>query len=109
VRSSCKIGSLFSFEISIVFISVLSIVLLPNTNTPFWAKIRLLTVEEYILEGNQNYHKGEFKKAIEAYEKAIDIKPDEEAYHNMGIALYYQLSCCRIQTPLFGRKYDYYF
>jgi tetratricopeptide (TPR) repeat protein len=86
VRSSCKIGSLFSFEISIVFISVLSIVLLPNTNTPFWAKIRLLTVEEYILEGNQNYHKGEFKKAIEAYEKAIDIKPDEEAYHNMGIA-----------------------
>jgi tetratricopeptide (TPR) repeat protein len=44
------------------------------------------TVEEYLLEGNQNYHKGEFKKAIEAYEKAIDIKPDEEAYHNMGIA-----------------------
>jgi tetratricopeptide (TPR) repeat protein len=44
------------------------------------------TAEEYLLEGNQNYHKSEFKKAIEAYKKAIDIKPDEEAYYNMGLA-----------------------
>jgi tetratricopeptide (TPR) repeat protein len=27
-----------------------------------------------------------FKKAIEAYKKAIEIKADEDAYYNMGLA-----------------------
>jgi tetratricopeptide (TPR) repeat protein len=71
---------------------------LPNTNTPFWAKIRLLllkllftnnhsiyekTAEEYLLEGNQDFYKSKFDKAIEAYEKAIEIKPNYEAYYNL--------------------------
>jgi tetratricopeptide (TPR) repeat protein len=37
--SSCKISFFCFFKILIFF--ALSIVLLPNTNTPFWAKIRL--------------------------------------------------------------------
>jgi tetratricopeptide (TPR) repeat protein len=28
----------------------------------------------------------EFEKAIEAFKKAIEIKPNEDAYHNMGLA-----------------------
>jgi hypothetical protein len=40
-----------------------------DVNHPIYKK----TVEEYILEGNQNYHKGEFKKAIEAYEKPLRL------------------------------------
>jgi tetratricopeptide (TPR) repeat protein len=110
----------------------------PNTNTPFWAKIRLLllkllsincnlshsekillssfgwvnlsisplldiygfsmvndvkhpihkkTAEEYFLEGNQDYQKGKFEEAIEAYKKAIEVEPDSYgAYNNMGSA-----------------------
>jgi tetratricopeptide (TPR) repeat protein len=47
-----------------------------DVNHPIYKK----TAEEYLLEGNQNYHKGEFKKAIEAYKKAIEIKPDEDTF-----------------------------
>jgi tetratricopeptide (TPR) repeat protein len=36
----------------------------------------LKTTEEYILEGNQYYQKYKFEKAIEAYEKAIEIDLD---------------------------------
>jgi tetratricopeptide (TPR) repeat protein len=67
-----------------------------DVNHPIYKK----TVEEYILEGNQNYHKGEFKKAIEAYKKAIEIKPDEDTYYSLllkfQLFLHYQLFDCRI-------------
>jgi tetratricopeptide (TPR) repeat protein len=49
------------------------------------------TTEEYILEGNQYYQKYKFEKAIEAYEKAIEIKPDfDEAYNRKPIAQFLQ-------------------
>jgi tetratricopeptide (TPR) repeat protein len=41
---------------------------------------------EYLLEGNQDFYKSKFDKAIEAYEKAIEIKPNYEAYYNIGVA-----------------------
>jgi tetratricopeptide (TPR) repeat protein len=32
------------------------------------------------------FYKSKFDKAIEAYEKAIEIKPNYEAYYNIGVA-----------------------
>jgi len=42
------------------------------------------TTEDFKL-GNEYYDKGDYDKAIDCYQKAIDIKPDDEAYYNMGI------------------------
>jgi tetratricopeptide (TPR) repeat protein len=54
-----------------------------DVNHPIYKK----TAEEYRLEGNQDYQKGKFKEAIEAYEKTIKINPnDYVAYYNMGSA-----------------------
>jgi cytochrome c-type biogenesis protein CcmH/NrfG len=62
---------------------------LPNINTPFWAKI-----EAYCNIGIAYASSNKFKKAIEAYEKAIEIKPDkDEAYYGIGVAYTSSLYC----------------
>jgi Flp pilus assembly protein TadD len=43
--------------------------------------------EEYFEQGIANAKKGEYDRAIENYNKAIELKPDDaEAYYNRGIA-----------------------
>jgi tetratricopeptide (TPR) repeat protein len=42
-----------------------------DVNHPIYKK----TAEEYFLEGNQDFYKSKFDKAIEAFKKAIEIKP----------------------------------
>jgi tetratricopeptide (TPR) repeat protein len=54
-----------------------------DDNHPIYEK----TAEEYTEKGNNNYHKSEFEKAIEAYKKDIKIDPDSDgAHHNIGLA-----------------------
>ena len=44
---------------------------------------------KYIINGNAYFNDGLFDKAIECYQKAIEIYPDfAGAYYNMGIAYY---------------------
>ncbi len=46
------------------------------------------TAEDFFSEGNQFYEQGHYEKAIESYDKAIEIKPDYfQAWGNRGIAL----------------------
>jgi tetratricopeptide (TPR) repeat protein len=42
--------------------------------------------EDFVLEATDHYYKGEFDRAIDALEKAIELKPDfAEAWYNKGI------------------------
>ncbi|CAC9463219.1 hypothetical protein [uncultured Gammaproteobacteria bacterium] len=77
-----ELSAIFSIDEKSLFQDIYGFSMVNDVKHPIYEK----TAEEYLLEGNQSYHKGEFKKAIEAYKKAIDIKPDEEAYYNMGLA-----------------------
>jgi tetratricopeptide (TPR) repeat protein len=77
-----ELSAIFSIDEKSLFQDIYGFSMVNDVKHPIYEK----TAEEYLLEGNQNYHKSEFKKAIEAYKKAIDIKPDEEAYYNMGLA-----------------------
>ena len=77
-----ELSDRFSIDEKSLFQDIYGFSMVNDVNHPIYKK----TAEEYLLEGNQNYHKGEFKKAIEAYKKAIEIKADEDAYYNMGLA-----------------------
>ena len=77
-----ELSDRFSIDEKSLFQDIYGFSMVNDVNHPIYKK----TAEEYLLEGNQNYHKGEFKKAIEAYKKAIEIKPDEDTYYNMGLA-----------------------
>jgi tetratricopeptide (TPR) repeat protein len=47
-----------------------------------------LTLRDAILEGNEHFYKGEYSKAIESYDKALEInKKDVNAWNNKGSAL----------------------
>ncbi len=42
--------------------------------------------EDFVLEATDFYYKGEFDRAIDALDKAIELKPDfAEAWYNKGI------------------------
>ncbi len=46
------------------------------------------SAEYYFKKGNAFYFENQYEKAIAAYEKAIELKPDfSEAYSNRGVAL----------------------
>ncbi len=47
-----------------------------------------LTLKEYLLKGNEHYYKEEYTDAIEWYDKALKIDPDEvSVLNNKGLAL----------------------
>jgi tetratricopeptide (TPR) repeat protein len=53
----------------------------------YTAATEKLTAEEYFTKGNNARENGFYELAIEYYQKAIDIDPnDAEAYNNMGVA-----------------------
>ena len=41
-------------------------------------------IQSLFEKGNTYYYKGNYDKAIEYYEKAIELKSDDEVYYNMG-------------------------
>jgi Flp pilus assembly protein TadD len=45
-----------------------------------------LKAEEYFKQGNAYYDWGDYARAIESYNKVIELKPDYEAYFILGIA-----------------------
>ena len=78
-----ELSDRFSIDEKSLFQDIYGFSMVNDVNHPIYKK----TAEEYLLEGNQNYHKGEFKKAIEAYKKAIEIEPNAYGvYSNMGLA-----------------------
>lgn len=73
--------------------SGLAIAFLGATNFLFRAEIiafdrwQMATRVHYVLGGNQNFKKGEYKEAIAEYEKAIALQPDfAPAYNRLGLA-----------------------
>lgn len=46
------------------------------------------TIEQLVEAGKSNFEKGDYKAAIESYQKSIDKKPTAEAYLRQGLALY---------------------
>ena len=59
----------------------------PSTDEPQETKPKVETASEYFNKGYAYGELGQYKEAIEAYKKAISIKPDyADAYNNMGIA-----------------------
>ncbi|CAC9505607.1 hypothetical protein [uncultured Gammaproteobacteria bacterium] len=76
-------SNIFSIDEKSLFQDIHGFSMVNDVNHPIYEK----TAEEYIEKGNNNYHKSEFEKAIEAYKKAIEINPDSDmAYCNMGLA-----------------------
>jgi tetratricopeptide (TPR) repeat protein len=76
-------SNIFSIDEKSLFQDIHGFSMVNDVNHPIYEK----TAEEYIEKGNNNYHKSEFEKAIEAYKKAIEINPDSDmAYSNMGSA-----------------------
>ncbi|CAC9454909.1 hypothetical protein [uncultured Gammaproteobacteria bacterium] len=77
-----ELSDIFSIDEKSLFQDIYGFSMVNDVKHPIYEK----TVEEYLLEGNQDFYKSKFDKAIEAYEKAIKIKPNYEAYYNIGIA-----------------------
>jgi tetratricopeptide (TPR) repeat protein len=47
-----------------------------------------LSIKEYLLKGNESYYKQDYKDTIKLYDRALEIKPDDElALNNKGLAL----------------------
>jgi tetratricopeptide (TPR) repeat protein len=47
-----------------------------------------LSLKEIILKGNEHYYNKEYKEAMECYDKALGIDPnDASAWYNKGLAL----------------------
>jgi tetratricopeptide (TPR) repeat protein len=64
-------SNIFSIDEKSLFQDIHGFSMVNDVNHPIYEK----TAEEYIEKGNNNYHKSEFEKAIEAYKKAIEINP----------------------------------
>ncbi|VVH64635.1 TPR domain protein, putative component of TonB system, partial [uncultured Gammaproteobacteria bacterium] len=77
-----ELSDIFSIDEKSLFQDIYGFSMVNDVKHPIYEK----TVEEYLLEGNQDFYKSKFDKAIEAYEKAIKIKPNYEAYYNIGLA-----------------------
>ena len=77
-----ELSDRFSIDEKSLFQDIYGFSMVNDVKHPIYEK----TAEEYFLEGNQDFYKSKFKKAIEAYKKAIEIKADEDAYYNMGLA-----------------------
>ncbi len=78
-----ELSDIFSIDEKSLFQDIHGFSMVNDANHPIYEK----TAEEYIEKGNNNYHKSEFEKAIEAYKKAIKIDPDSDgAHHNIGLA-----------------------
>ena len=77
-----ELSDRFSIDEKSLFQDIYGFSMVNDVNHPIYKK----TAEEYFLEGNQDLYKSKFDKAIEAYEKAIEIKPDkDEAYYAIGV------------------------
>jgi tetratricopeptide (TPR) repeat protein len=47
-----------------------------------------ISLKEIILKGNEHYYNKEYKEAMECYDKALEIDPnDASAWYNKGLAL----------------------
>ena len=78
-----ELSNIFSIDEKSLFQDIHGFSMVNDANHPIYEK----TAEEYTEKGNNNYHKSEFEKAIEAYKKAIKIDPDSDgAHHNIGLA-----------------------
>ena len=78
-----ELSDIFSIDEKSLFQDIHGFSMVNDANHPIYEK----TAEEYTEKGNNNYHKSEFEKAIEAYKKAIKIDPDSDgAHHNIGLA-----------------------
>ncbi len=78
-----ELSDRFSINEKSLFQDIYGFSMVNDVNHPIYEK----TTEEYILEGNQYYQKYKFEKAIEAYEKAIEIDLDSDiACYNIGLA-----------------------
>jgi tetratricopeptide (TPR) repeat protein len=80
-----ELSDIFSIDEKSLFQDIHGFSMVNDANHPIYEK----TAEEYIEKGNNNYHKSEFEKAIEAYKKAIKIDPDGDgAHHNIGLVAF---------------------
>jgi tetratricopeptide (TPR) repeat protein len=80
-----ELSDIFSIDEKSLFQDIHGFSMVNDANHPIYEK----TAEEYIEKGNNNYHKSEFERAIEAYKKAIEINPNSDmAYSSMGRAYY---------------------
>ncbi|VVM27877.1 hypothetical protein BSPWISOXPB_5428 [uncultured Gammaproteobacteria bacterium] len=77
-----ELSDRFSIDEKSLFQDIYGFSMVNDVNHPIYKK----TAEEYFLEGNQDFYKSKFDKAIEAFKKAIEIKPNYEAYYNIGVA-----------------------
>ncbi|VVH65315.1 hypothetical protein BSPLISOX_2021, partial [uncultured Gammaproteobacteria bacterium] len=80
-----ELSAIFSIDEKSLFQDIYGFSMVNDVNHSIYEK----TAEEYLLEGNRDYQKNKFKEAIKAYEKVIEIEPNNNwAHYNMGLAYY---------------------
>lgn len=66
-----------------------------DTNTSSSGTIDKAQAEEIKQQGNEEFKKNNFTRAIELYSKAISLNPTEASYYSNRAACYQKLKKCR--------------